>query len=149
MENYEKTIEVRWVDVDANRHMRHSAYYDFGAHVRMSYFHDNGFGIDELNQLKIGPVLFKEECSFIREVLPNEKLVVNVLRGEMSEDGSRWVLHHEFKNLKEEKIAHITVKGAWMDLEKRKLSQPPQGIVKRLRELTLGAEYNYQKNSKK
>ena len=51
MEKFEKFIEVRWADCDANRHVRHSTYYDYGAHARIRFFTEIGFDVQKLGQL--------------------------------------------------------------------------------------------------
>ncbi len=147
MKKFEKTIEVRWADVDQNRHVRHSAYYDYGAHVRIKFITEAGYGSAQLSQLKIGPVLFKEECSFIKEIRPDDTIRVNVLKEGISEDGSRWKLHHEIFNQNDEKVAHITIKGAWIDMEKRKLTVPPKELARAFQELPDGEDYVYKKKS--
>ncbi len=147
MKKYEKQIEVRWSDVDPNRHVRHSAYYEYGAHVRIKFFAENGFGSAEMNKLNIGPILFKEECSFIREISPDDTITINILKGAIAEDGSRWVLHHEIFN-QNGKSAHITIKGAWIDLNIRKLAKIPIGLAKILHELPPGENYIYSKENK-
>ncbi len=141
----EKIIEVRWSDCDPNMHVRHSAYYEYGAHSRISYFDSIGFGADQMDQLKIGPIIFKEECSFIKEIRPSESIKVNLLKGDFSEDGSRWVLHHEIFNQNNEKSAHISVKGAWIDLQQRKLAVPPIKLIELLRHLPEGDYFTYGK----
>jgi acyl-CoA thioester hydrolase len=35
MNQYSKKIDIRWSDIDANFHLRHSVYYDLGAFLRM------------------------------------------------------------------------------------------------------------------
>jgi acyl-CoA thioester hydrolase len=35
-------VQVRWADIDANFHVRHSVYYDWGATVRMHYLEQCG-----------------------------------------------------------------------------------------------------------
>ena len=145
MKSFERTIEVRWADIDQNGHVRHSAYYDYGAHVRIAFFNAIGFPNSRMLGLKIGPILFKEECSFLREIRPNHVITVNLLLGTMNEDGSRWLLHNEFYNKEGEKVAHITTQGAWLDLEKRKLSQPPQDLVAAFRKLPRGEPFVYKK----
>lgn len=47
---FEKEIEVRWADVDQNRHVRHSAYYDYGAHVRVACLTAAGYDADRLGE---------------------------------------------------------------------------------------------------
>lgn len=65
---YIKKIELRWSDLDPNFHLRHSAYYDFGAYCRISFLHEHGVTAKVMHENKIGPVLFREEC-FLKEKL--------------------------------------------------------------------------------
>lgn len=146
MKTFEKQIEVRWSDCDANGHVRHSAYYDYGAYVRIRCFAEHGFDTTKLTSLGIGPILFKEECSFIREIRPDDTIRINLLRGNVREDGSRWELHHEIFNQRDEKCAHITIQGAWLDLKLRKLAVPPTEMAKVLNELLQGEAFVYRKS---
>ena len=145
MKIFDKLVEVKWADVDQNGHVRHSAYYDYGAHVRVCFIQASGYDADALRQLALGPILFHEQCSFIREIKLNEVVTINMLKGEVSEDGSRWTVHHELFNSKKEKLAHITAKGAWMDLNARKLSTPPKQMADAFHLLVQGENYKYQK----
>ena len=36
-------FDVRWADLDPNQHVRHTAYADYGTHVRMSWLASAGF----------------------------------------------------------------------------------------------------------
>ena len=145
MKSYEKQIEVAWSDADPNGHVSHSSYYQYGAHARMRFFADIGFNTEARNEQNFGPILFKEECSFIKELKTDETITVNLLQGEVSEDGGRWVVHHEIFNQKGEKAAHITAKGAWIDLKRRKLTIPPKGIAVALKGWKVGVPYIYKK----
>ena len=145
MSKFEKKIEVRWADADQNRHVRHSAYYDYGAHMRIRFFAERGFDSEEMNRLGIGPVLFKEECSFLKELHTDDTITINLLKGAISADASRWVLHHEIFNQHGEKCAHITTKGAWIDLKLRKLTIPPVKLANAITDLPVGEEFIYQK----
>lgn len=145
MNAFERQIEVRWADVDQNGHVRHSAYYDYGAHVRIAFFNAVGFPNTRMSSLNIGPILFKEECSFLREIRPDEVITINLQMGSINEDGSRWTLHHELFNQEGKKAAHITIQGAWLDLEKRKLSRPPQDLVTAFHTLPHGEPFVYKK----
>lgn len=144
----EKNIEVRWADCDMNRHVRHSAYYDYGAHIRIQLFKQAGYPPSRLEQLGIGPILFKEECSFIKEIHADDTITINLLKGEVSPDAARWTLHHELFNIKGEKCAHITIKGAWMDLYQRKLVTPPAELAEKFQGLPQGEEYMHRSSAK-
>jgi len=141
MNAFERKIDVRWADCDLNRHVRHSTYYDYGAHNRIRFFSETGFNAEEMNKLNLGPILFKEECTFIKELTLEDTIRVNLLKGEVSENGARWTLHHEIFNSKNEKCAHITIKGAWMDLSIRKLTIPPITLAKAIHKLPIGSHY--------
>ncbi len=148
MKKFEKNIEIRWSECDPNRHVRHSAYYDYAAHIRIRFFAENGFDSHKMQELSLGPILFKEECSFIREIHPNDTILINLLKGEMKEDASRWILHHEIYSENGDKCAHISVTGAWMNLDLRKLTVPPAKMAEILHELPEGTQYVYKKAKK-
>lgn len=147
MNSFEKKIEVKWSDCDSNRHVRHSAYYDYGAHCRMKFFFEIGVNTAQLAKLNLGPILFKEECTFIKELTLEDTARVNLLKGEISPDGARWVLHHEIFNAKNEKCAHITIKGAWIDLSIRKLTIPPIEVAAAFHQLPIGTNYVHTKKN--
>ena len=145
MKPFTSKIEVRWADADANRHVRHSSFYDYGAHVRIRFFDSIGFHSRKLAELNLGPILFKEECTFLKEVRIEQNVEVRLSKGEINADGSKWSLHHEIFNEEETKCAHLTVWGSWMDLGKRKLTKPPVELLEALRELPQGEIFVYQK----
>lgn len=143
MREFEKLIEVRWADCDLNRHVRHSIYYDYGAHARIAMFKDVGFPSARMASLDIGPIIFKEECNFIKELRLEDTVRINILKGEILTDASRWILHHELFNSENIKVAHISLSGAWLDLSKRKLASPPADLAKALHELPKGEYYTH------
>ncbi len=146
MKAFELPIHVRWSDCDANQHVRHSAYYDYGAHARITFFNTQGFSSSRMQELGIGPILFKEECSFIKEIRLDSAIKINLLKGSIAADGSKWTLHHEILGMSNNKHAHITVHGAWMDLRKRKLISPPAELAELIDTLQDGADYVYRKS---
>ncbi len=124
MSEFIKTFELRWADVDANQHVMHSKYYELGAHTRMSFLIENGFTLDVMKELKIGPILFREECVFKREINAGEIIAVNLLLTKCRKDGSRWSVTHELKKTDGSVAAIIHADLAWMDVMKRKLAVP-------------------------
>ncbi len=129
MENFTKTVEIRWSDLDPNFHVLHSKYYDFGAYCRMAFLVENGLTAAVMFANQIGPILFREECIFKKEILFGDVITIDVQVQQLHADFSKWTMrHHLFKN-KETLAAVITADGAWIDTAKRKLTTPPQ-IVK-------------------
>lgn len=122
---YSKTFELRWSDVDANMHVMHSRYYELGAHCRMSFLKEKGITIEWMKEHKIGPILFREECVFKRELNAGEIVTVNFLLTKARKDGSRFSVYHEIKKADGTVAAVMHADLAWMDLMKRKLTVPP------------------------
>ena len=138
---YYKIFEPIWADMDPNRHMRHTAYNDYAAQVRVAFLQKYGYDIEQLETLKMGPVLFREETRFLREIRIGDTIKVDVQIEGLSKDGRRWkMVHRIFKN--ERKLsAVITVEGAWIDIEKRKLIVPPQDMFEKFNALPKTDEY--------
>lgn len=126
---YEKTFTVRWADLDPNRHMRHSAYTDYAAQVRLEYLADQGFSMDEFARLGIGPILFREDTRFIKEIGMSEIIRVTAELAGMSADASRWRIIHTIYKADGREAATITVDGAWLDLKLRKLTLPSEKLL--------------------
>ena len=124
MDNYIKSLEIRWSDLDPNFHIRHSAYYDFGAFMRMSFFTEHGLGVETLVQHNLGPILFREECLFKREIHFGDEVTINVKMTKASASYSRWSFQHEIVKAGDILAAIINVDGAWIDTVKRKLTIP-------------------------
>ena len=65
---FQITFPTKWSDFDPNRHMRHTAYNEYAAEVRVRYFKSQNFSIDEFTKHNIGPILFEEYTSFRKEM---------------------------------------------------------------------------------
>jgi len=130
MTTFELPIQVRWSDIDQNRHLRHSAYYDYGATARITCFSDHGLTNQKFEELRIGPILFREEALFKREIKFEDKVTVDLALTKATPDFSRWsITHHIYKE--DRTIAAIlNMDGAWIDMAKRKLAIPNEFIQK-------------------
>lgn len=129
MEHFSRTFEVRWADLDPNRHLRHSAYNDYAAQVRLLVLEQIGLSLDTFARYNFGPVLFREETRFLKEVGMRESITVNAQLLKARKNGSRWSVFHEFYKSNGDKAATLTVDGAWMDLQKRKLTALPEEFI--------------------
>ncbi len=125
MATFEKKIEIRWSDLDPNYHLRHSVYYDYGAYSRISFLNENGITPALMLQQNIGPIIFREECLFKKEIKFGDELMVNVKLDKATTDISRWTMIHELWKNGNTLAAIITVDGAWLDTYLRKLAKPP------------------------
>jgi len=125
MEAYVKKIEVRWADLDPNFHVLHSKYYDYGAFCRMSFITEHGLTTAAMIENNIGPIIFREECFFKREIKFGDELVVLLKLSKCNDDASRWSMVHELWINGNTLAALINVDGAWIDTNKRKVAVPP------------------------
>lgn len=128
MSVYSLPIQIRWSDIDANHHMRHSVYYDYGATARMMLLSERGLTTAKLKELHTGPILFREEAIFKREVLLEDKISIETVLVKATTDFSRWSLRHHIVKIDGTIAAIINVDCAWIDIIKRKLAVPDEFI---------------------
>ena len=123
------SYRTRWADMDPNGHMRHSAYADYAADQRVVLLANWGYGVARFAQLRLGPILFREETKFLKEVSIGEEIRVDGRLVSVSADGSRWTIVHTIFKADGRVAATVTVDGAWLDLDRRKLTVPPAELV--------------------
>lgn len=126
MEQYSKKIEIRWADLDPNFHVLHSKYYDFGAYSRMSFLTEHGMSAAIMMEHNIGPIIFREECVFKREIKFGDVVEVFLKLRRCNEDASRWSMVSELWTNGNTLAAVISIDGAWINTKIRKLAVPPE-----------------------
>jgi acyl-CoA thioester hydrolase len=136
-----RRIVAGWGDMDFNSHMRNTAYLDKSADVRFMFFAENGFSIDELMKLRIGPVLMKDEVEYFREANLLDELDVVLSLAGLAEDGSRFRLRNEFVRPDGKLCARVTSTGGWLDLAQRRLVVPPESLLNALRVLPMTQDF--------
>jgi len=126
---YLKKFEIRWSDVDANRHLANSAYITFMSHTRMSFFTENGFGQMEMAKHAIGPVITYERIHYFKEVLPDHPIWVSISLKGISTDASVFKFVHRFYNRAGKNLAYCEMMGTWINLNTRKMTPPPSELL--------------------
>lgn len=132
---FTERFTVRWSDVDANRHARNTLYSDLATHTRFRLLEACGFPESAFEAQRFGPVMFREEIRYRRELRLGEGAVVDVRFAGLSEDGSRWRVHQEVRRADGEQAASLSIDGAWIDLDTRTLVSPPAQLLDILRGL--------------
>jgi acyl-CoA thioester hydrolase len=126
---FSQPVGLRWADLDPNGHVRHSVYYDWGAMVRVAFLQRHGVGQEWMARHAIGPVLFREEARFLKELRLTDPVTIDVRLAAASADGRKWRMRHRiFRG--SELAATVEVDGAWLDLRARKIVAPPQEMVR-------------------
>lgn len=129
--------------MDPNFHVRHSVYYDWGAFCRIAFLYEYGLTNDVLAQHKIGPILFREECLFKKELRFTDRVEVNVLLLKCKKDITRWSMIHEIWKNETVLAAVITVDAAWLDLTTRKLGTPPAVVIEGFNRMPQSPDFSW------
>ena len=124
MDSYRKPIQIRWADIDANNHLRHSVYYDYGAYLRVQFLADAGADMRYMQEHQIGPIIFREEALFKREVHFNDNISMDLEIVKCSADFSRWTIRHTLVKGDGTVAAILNLVGAWINTAERKLAVP-------------------------
>lgn len=125
MSTFTVKAEIRWSDIDPNFHVLHSKYYDYCANARLLILAQYGITMQVLQDEQIGPILFREECVFKRELKFGDDIEIRIRLLKSNEDFSRWSFTNEIWKNGDTLAAIVTVDGAWLDTVKRKLAIPP------------------------
>ncbi|HIB47605.1 MAG TPA: thioesterase [Flavobacteriaceae bacterium] len=132
---YTKQFEVRWNDIDANRHLANSAYINFMSHTRLSFMYENGFGQAEMSKNDLGPVVFYEHMYYFKEVFPGKPITVSLQLKGLSEDGRFFSFLHNFYDSNGINLARCEMMAGWIDLNTRKLRAIPDALLDSLQNL--------------
>ena len=125
MEAFVMPVQIRWSDLDPNFHLRHSVYYDWGALCRIDYLNSKGLTQAVMQQLHFGPIIFREEAVFRKEIKYGDQVTLNLKLMKSRRDYSRWTIVHEIKKNGDTLCAVLTIDGAWLNVIERKLYMPP------------------------
>jgi acyl-CoA thioester hydrolase len=142
MSNFIKNVQVRWSDLDPNFHLRHSVYYDWGAMCRIEYFNEHGLSPSIMQQLQFGPIIFREECVFRKEIRLGQEVTIDLQVLKAKRDFSRWSVRHTIKR-NDELSAILTLDGAWLNTAERKLAVPPVNAQEVFATMPRGAGFEW------
>lgn len=123
---YTKSFDIRWSDLDANRHLANASYLNFMSHTRMGFLMECGFNQASMAAHQLGPVVFYEHIYYFKEAFPGKPVRVSLELKGLSEDGMFFEFHHNFYDHKGKNFAHCEMMGAWIDMESRALSSLPE-----------------------
>ena len=133
---YSKTLFAGWADMDFNSHMKNTSFLDKSADVRMMFFSEHGFPMDEFSRLRIGPVVMKDEIEYHKEVRLLQEITVTLELAGLSVDGSRFLFRNRIFRQDGKLCARITSSGGWLDLSLRRLVASPPALLAALRSLS-------------
>jgi acyl-CoA thioester hydrolase len=101
----------------------------------MVYFDAHGFSMRRFEELRLGPVVTKDEIEYFRELRLLEEMTVTLALAGVSESSVRFRLRNEFFDGRKKLVARVTSTGGWFDLAARKLTAPPGELAALVRAL--------------
>jgi acyl-CoA thioester hydrolase len=129
MDAYSTTYEVRWTDIDANKHVRYSAYIDAAAEQRYRFFNEHNLPPEAFDNLNVGPVYTTLTATFYREARLGETLTIKYLLAGLSPSGMRWKVRHEFLKANGKKAVTVSLEGTILNLTTRQPTVPTPEIM--------------------
>ena len=105
-----------------------TAYSAFMNHVRMSFLSDCGFNQAAFAKYEIGPAIFSESFYYLREVLAQETVHVDIELLGLSSSGIFAQFGHSLFKENGEQAVYSTVTFGWINLKQRKLAAPPKDL---------------------
>lgn len=127
-EQAEVAVTIRWADMDAYGHMRHSAYADWATFGRTEWLARAGLAPVLFQREGVAPITLEETTTFLQEVRLGEVLLLSMRLLAASADGSRFVHEVAFRR-GDASVARYRMTGAWFDLKTRRIVPPPERIA--------------------
>lgn len=143
MEKFEMPVQFRWADLDPNFHFRHSVYYDWATMCRFDFLKERGLNAALMKKLNFGPIIFREEAVFRKEIIYEDKVSINLKLLKSRRDFSRWTIVHEIKKNADTLCALVTIDGAWLNTIHRKLFIPPAEVVQIFQQMPIDENFQW------
>jgi len=138
---FEHEFTAGWGDMDFNVHMRNTAYLDLSGTVRMMYFEACGFPMQAFEELQFGPVIFKDEIEYLKELRLLERVRVTLELAALSKNAGRFRIRNRFFHTDGRPVAVVTSAGGWLSFRERKLVPPPDALAEVLRGLPRAGDF--------
>jgi acyl-CoA thioester hydrolase len=141
MSAFVKKMEVRWADLDPNRHLASTAYGSLFVEARFAFMESNGFGQREFQQHGIGPVVLWERFHYLREIGERGNVFVDLALKGASEDRLIYRFAQSLFDREGALSAYAEITFGWLDLKTRKLIVPPPELERMLGVLDRAADF--------
>lgn len=141
MDAYSMPYQVRWTDIDANQHVRYSAYIDAAAELRYRFFTEHGLPPEVFDSLGVGPVYTSLTANFFREVRLGETLTITYQLTGLSPTGLRWKVQHDFLKSNGKKAVTILLEGTILNLSTRQPTAPTPKIMAGFQQVPRGPDF--------
>lgn len=141
IQSFVMEFEIRWSDLDANRHMKNYAYMEYAIQTRFRFFNANNFPPEAFAKNEIGPVVFRDELKYYRELHLLDQIKVDMQLAGLSADDVKFIIRNDIYRPDGELSATVVSDAAWFDLNTRKLTTPPAALAATIRNLPRTADF--------
>jgi acyl-CoA thioester hydrolase len=138
---FSRHFVVAWGAVDANDHMRNTAYFDAAADVRLAFLESRGWDRDRLAGTGLGMIAFEERVTYRRELRLRDGFSVTLELAGVSADGARVRLRSVFLDREEHELATLTSDLGWMDRTTRRVAPVPGDLAEVFLQLACTADF--------
>jgi acyl-CoA thioester hydrolase len=122
-------LVARWSDMDFNQHMRNAAYLGAGEDCRMRFLADRGFGMEEFQRRRLGPVVLEDRLVYKKELKLLEAFRVELGLAAITRDGRRMKVRNTFyRDADAALCAVVDSVVMWLDLDARRPVTPPDEL---------------------
>ena len=139
---FKRRMQIRWADIDANIHMRHSVYYELCAEMRMGMLKEVGLTMTKMQEIGVLPIIFREECKFMREIRHEDEIEVDVAICRLGEDYRKFSFRHQFTR-NGELCAVSEMDGAWLSHSTRKITVPPRITIDSIQQIPKTEDFKW------
>ena len=146
MSSFTFNITTRWSDMDANGHVRNTAFSDFGTQGRIAFLNEYGITMDFWQKLNIGQVLVREELLYKRELRMLDKVTVTCEVRKASRDYKKFVIVQHILNAENKEAAQITTESLWIDMTSRRVVCPPPEMLERMQQMPTSQNFEWWDN---
>lgn len=146
MTSFKFNITTRWSDMDANGHVRNTAYSDFGTQGRIAFLNEYGITMAFWQQLNLGPVLVREELLYKRELRMLDQITVTCEVKKASRDYKKFVIVQHILNAEGKEAARITTESLWISLETRRVVNPPPEMLEKMLRMPTSPDFEWWDN---
>ena len=122
---FEHHTDVGWFDLDANRHMKNTAYMEKSVDCRLRYFNSTGVSPDIFAKWKVAFVVVSDQVTYSKELFLGDRMRVQMLCGCINEKGTRFLIVNRILTPDGDRVYEIRSMVVWLNTETRTSTVPP------------------------
>lgn len=123
MIEFEYVLEIKESHLDTFGHVNNATYLALYEEARWDFITQRGYGLPEILEKKVGPVLLDAHIKFKKELTNREKITIKSRSLEMSH-GLIMTMHQDMIKENGDIASTLDIKVGLMDTQKRKLIPP-------------------------